>query len=122
MYATPLLCWATSKVKSLKSIKKYYTYSAVKEANLNSPNKNLIGTTIDPWFITGLYYAEASFVVVILKNFRYKTGWNVQTRVQLKMHEKDRSLIQTCQDFFCGIGTIFKPNSTSTVEFIVNTL
>ena len=38
------------------------------------------------------------------------------------MHEKDRSLIQTCQDFFCGIGTISKPNSTSTVEFRVNTL
>ena len=38
------------------------------------------------------------------------------------MHEKDRSLIQSCQDFFGGIGTISKPNSTSTVEFRVNTL
>jgi hypothetical protein len=29
----------------------------------------------------------------MLKNPRYKTGWNVQARVQLKMHEKDRSLV-----------------------------
>ena len=27
-----------------------------------------------PWFVTGLYDAESSFVVIILKNSRYKTG------------------------------------------------
>ena len=46
-------------------------------------NKN---TYIDPWFITGLFDAESSFEVTILKNPRYKTGWNVQARVQIKMH------------------------------------
>ena len=40
--------------------------------------------SIDPWFITGLFDAESSFVVTILKNPRYKTGWNVQARVQIK--------------------------------------
>ena len=30
--------------------------------------------SIDPWFITGLFDAESSFVVTILKNPRYKTG------------------------------------------------
>ena len=49
--------------------------------------------SIDPLFITGLFDAESSFVVVILKNPRYKTGWNVQARIQIKMHEKDRDLI-----------------------------
>ncbi len=50
--------------------------------------------------ITGLFDAESSFVVTILKNSRYKTGWNVQARIQLKMHENDRALIQSIQDFF----------------------
>lgn len=33
-------------------------------------------SSIDPWFITGLFDAESSFVVIILKNYRYKTGWS----------------------------------------------
>jgi NADH-ubiquinone oxidoreductase chain 4L len=31
-------------------------------------------STMDPEFITGLFDAESSFVVTILKNSRYKTG------------------------------------------------
>ena len=60
--------------------------------------------------------------MVILKNSRYKTGWNVQARVQLKMHEKDRDLLLSIQNFFGGIGNISKPNSASTVEFLINIL
>jgi len=61
-------------------------------------------------------------VVTILKNPRYKTGWNVQARVQIKMHEKDRVLIQSIQEFFGGIGYVSKLNNTSAVEFRVSTL
>jgi hypothetical protein len=77
---------------------------------------------MDPWFITGLFDAESSFVVTNLKNSRYKTGWNVQARVQIKMHEKDRVLIQSIQEFFGGIGYVSKLNNTSSVEFRVSTL
>jgi len=78
--------------------------------------------SIDPWFITGLFDAESSFVVTILKNSRYKTGWNVQARVQIKMHEKDRVLIQSIPKFFRARGYVSKLNNTSTVEFRVSTL
>jgi hypothetical protein len=71
--------------------------------------------SMDPWFITGLFDADSSFVVTILKNSRYKTGWNVQDSVQIKMHEKDRVLIQSIQEFLGGIGYISKLNNTSTV-------
>lgn len=89
-----------------------------KNNNIN-PSKNY---TIDPLFITGLFDAESSFVITVLKNSRYKTGWNVQARVQIKMHEKDRVLIQSIQEFFGGIGYLSKVNNTSTVEFRVSTL
>ena len=81
-----------------------------------------MNSSIDPWFITGLFDAESSFVITILKNSKYKTGWNVQARVQIKMHEKDRALIKSIQDFFEGIGYISKLNKNSTVEFRVSTL
>ena len=78
--------------------------------------------SIDPSFITGLFDAEGSFVTTILNNSRYKTGWCVQARIQIKMHEKDRALIQSIQEFFGGIGYISKPNNTSTVEFRVTNI
>lgn len=78
--------------------------------------------SMDHWFITGLFDTESSFVVTILKNPRYKTGWNVQARVQIKMHEKDKVLIQSIQEFFGGIGYVSKLNNTSAVEFRVSTL
>jgi hypothetical protein len=38
------------------------------------------------------------------------------------MHEKDRALIQSIQNFFGGIGYVSKPNNTSMVEFRVSNL
>lgn len=38
------------------------------------------------------------------------------------MHEKDRALIQSIQDFFGGIGYVSKPNHLSMVEFRVSTV
>jgi len=38
------------------------------------------------------------------------------------MHERDRALIQSIQDFFGGIGYVSKPNNSSMVEFRVSTL
>ncbi|PQE22335.1 hypothetical protein CJF30_00010702 [Rutstroemia sp. NJR-2017a BBW] len=82
----------------------------------------LKGSTLAPWFITGLFDTESSFVIIILKNFKYKTGWDVQARVQINIHEKDRALIQAIQDYFGGISYVSKPNKALTVEFRVSTL
>lgn len=90
-------------------------YSTVRSSNCKN-------NSIDPWFITGLFDAESSFVVTILKNPRYKTGWNVQARVQIKMHERDRDLMTQIQNFFGGIGYISNPNKNTTVEFRVSTI
>jgi NADH:ubiquinone oxidoreductase subunit K len=73
-----------------------------------------------PSFISGFSDAEGSFVVTILKNPRYKIGWNVQARFQIKLHEKDRALLLLIQNYFGGIGYISKINDKSTVEFRVS--
>lgn len=76
--------------------------------------------TLNPLFVTGFSDAESSFVVTILKNPRYKIGWNVQARFQIKLHEKDRALLLLIQNYFQGIGYISKINNKSTVEFRVS--
>jgi len=75
---------------------------------------------LSPWFISGFSDAEGSFVVTILKNPRYKIGWNVQARFQIKLHEKDRALLLLIQNYFDNIGYISKINDKSTVEFRVS--
>ena len=85
-------------------------------------SSNCKNHSIDPWFITGLFDAESSFVVTILKNPRYKTGWNVQARIQIKMHERDRDLMMKIQEYFRGIGYVSNPNKNTTVEFRVSAI
>lgn len=91
----------------------------IRNYSTNTNSKNL---SVDPWFITGIFDAESSFVVTILKNPRYKTGWNIQARTQIKMHERDRDLILKIQEYFGGIGYVSNPNKNSTVEFRVSTM
>lgn len=75
---------------------------------------------LSPSFISGFSDAEGSFVVTILKNPRYKIGWNVQARFKIKLHEKDRALFLLIQNYFDNIGYISKINDRSTVEFRVS--
>lgn len=75
---------------------------------------------LSPSFISGFSDAEGSFVVTILKNPRYKTGWNVQARFQIKLHEKDRALLLLIQNYFDNVGYISKINDKFTVEFRVS--
>jgi NADH:ubiquinone oxidoreductase subunit K len=89
----------------------------VKNYSTTNYSKNSL-SSCSPGFISGLFDAEGSFVVTILKNVRYKTGWNVQARIQIKMHEKDRALIQSIQDFFGGTKT--KTNKGVTLSNSIN--
>ena len=45
----------------------------------------------------------------------------VQTRIQIKMHEKYRDLILKIQEFLEGIGYVCYPNKNLIVEFRVST-
>ena len=74
----------------------------------------------NPSFISGFSDAEGSFVVTILKNPRYKIGWNVQARFQIKLHEVDRALLLLIQNYFDNVGYISKLNDKLTVEFRVS--
>lgn len=61
-------------------------------------------------------------MVRIFKNSIYKTGWSVQARVQIKMHERDKVSIQSIQEFFGNKGYVSKVNNSLTVEFRISTL
>lgn len=58
--------------------------------------------SVNPWFLTGLTDAEGSFIVIITKNPKYKTGYRVIVRFQIGLHEKDLELLKDVQSYFGG--------------------
>ena len=61
---------------------------------------------LNPWFITGFSDAESCFIIRISKNSKYKTGWKIEARFQIGLHQKDLALLKLIQKFFNEAGTI----------------
>ena len=64
---------------------------------------------MNPWFVTGLSYAESSFILIISKNTKNKItkiGWIVSSNFQITLHQRELSLVLMLQQFFGGIGKI----------------
>jgi hypothetical protein len=69
---------------------------------------------IKPWFITGLADGEGSFIVGVVRNNNYKTGWNIKVRFQIALHNKDIDLLLQIQNYF-GVGKIGKHTAKSVI-------
>ena len=67
--------------------------------------KNL--NKLHPLFITGFADAESSFILLINKNSKYKMGYSLQASFQIKLHKKDRALLEKIASYF-GVGNISK--------------
>lgn len=93
-------CISPFKDKRLIKARQYSYFHSSRKFSTNL-STNL---TCNPLFVTGLFDAEGSFVITNLKNPKLQQGWRIQARIQIKMLEKDRALIQSIQHFFGGIG------------------
>ncbi len=98
----------------LNYLKHYYSSSpACSGHNFSS--------AINPYFITGFSDAEASFIVLILKEPKHKTKWAVKIRFSIGLHKKDKEILELIQSYFCGIGTI-SAQSKDSVQYRVSSL
>jgi len=73
---------------------------------------------LNPYWITGFCDAESSFVITLQENVKYKTGWKVEARFQIGLHEKDLGILELIQSYF-GVGTIVKQGKNN-VEYRVS--
>ena len=71
---------------------------------------------INAWFITGFADGESSFIISVVRNNKYKTGWSVKPKFQLDLHNKDTGLLLQIQKYF-GVGKIFK-NGVDSDQFL----
>ncbi|BDI12834.1 hypothetical protein (mitochondrion) [Phanerochaete sordida] len=92
--------------------------------------------TLDPFFITGFIDAVrpkgrgGSFMLSLIKDSKYKTGWAVKLTFAIVLHQKDSVLLESIRSTLGGIGTIsnhvngiqFRVRSKSDLEVLIKFL
>ena len=82
----------------------YLRHFSSSSSSLITPSLN--SKKLNANFITGLTDAEGSFIVIIRKSPGYNTGWRVETRFSIGMHQKDLALLKLIQSYFGEVGDI----------------
>ena len=66
---------------------KYYSTDSNKGSEVVKNWNN----SLNPYFVTGFSDAESSFIILVLKEPKNKTGWTIKTRFTIGLHKKDKS-------------------------------
>jgi hypothetical protein len=69
-------------------------------------NLSTLESKLDPSYVTGFTDGEGSFILTIIKDKKYKTGWRVACRFVISLHKKDLILLNKIKDFF-NTGNVF---------------
>jgi len=81
---------------------------------------NEIPLVITPWFVTGFIDAEGSFILGLQERYGFSTGWQATCYLSIKLHSKDKFLLEAIQLYFGGIGSIKKGTNNSVIYNIVS--
>ena len=76
----------------------------------------------NPWFVTGFYDGEGSFIISITKNKNTKLGWLVRPFFSIGLGKNELPLLLQLQQFFGGVGTISKSNTYNRVIYSVSSI
>lgn len=69
-------------------------------------NLSMLESKLDPSYVTGFTDGEGSFILTIIKDNKYKTGWRVACRFVISLHKKDLILLNKIKNFF-NTGNVF---------------
>nr|YP_010183864.1 hypothetical protein LI437_mgp05 [Coccidioides posadasii]QVG61987.1 hypothetical protein [Coccidioides posadasii] len=76
---------------------------------------------LNNWWIVGLFDAEGSFVVNVIRDNTRKTGYNVIISIEMAMNYKDKDLIENIKNIF-NIGNIYFNSNDKTYKWKVSNL
>lgn len=114
----------------LGNSKKNYSTSNVESCSNSLESGSQKVYTLDPYFITGFFDAESSFMLFLIKDSKYKTGWTVKLTFSVVLHKKDIVLLESIRSALGGIGNIsnhvngvqFRVRSKSELEVLIKFL
>jgi hypothetical protein len=90
----------TFEKNSFRVEKRYYSCSIRLDTDcLNQTNK------LNPYYITGFADGESFFLINIRSKSQMKTGYSIELVFNIKLHLKDKELIENIQNYF-GVGTV----------------
>lgn len=69
-------------------------------------NINDINVKLDPHWITGFVDGEGCFSVRVRKRESHNTGWIIQPSFTIKLHKRDKKLLEEVRLFFNKVGRI----------------
>ncbi len=69
-------------------------------------NFSTLESKLDPSYVTGFTDGEGSFILTIIKDNKYKSGWRVTCRFVISLHKKDLMLLNSIKNFF-NTGNVF---------------
>jgi len=83
---------------------------------------NTINHLLHPYFITGFADGESCFFIGVSKDSKNYTGYRVKAHFQIGLHEKDRALLEEIQNYFDGVGSIYKQSNRDVVIYSVSSI
>lgn len=95
---------------------------AKKTESLNSSRSDEINNyVLNPYYITGFSDAESSFNIRISQNKNYSTGWLIELRYLIGLHQKDQPLLKLIQRSLGEIG-IIRNTRNDLIEFRITSI
>lgn len=86
----------------------HYHYKVVYlQYRVNSKRKfsSKVESKLDPFWVTGFFDAEGSFVISIYESKDRAIGWRVAPEFKITLHKRDEVILNNIKEFF-GVGTI----------------
>lgn len=77
---------------------------------------------LKPWFVTGFTDAEGCFLIKLRKRSDFSTGWSVQPEFQIKLHQKDKELLNLIKSYFGSVGAVSSVADKDSLSFTVSRL
>lgn len=75
-------------------------------------NFSTLESKLNPFYVTGFVDGEGSFILTIIRDNKYKSGWRVACRFVISLHKKDIMLLNNIKEFF-GTGNVFHMSKDS---------
>ena len=69
---------------------------------------------LNPYFVTGFMDGEGCFLIKVAKNKEYVFNYQILAWFKVKLHKKDRRLLELIQAYFNGVGKIYYEGNSAT--------
>jgi hypothetical protein len=76
------------------------SYNSIAANKVENKDELSFYLPLSPWFVSGYVDGEGTFVTVIRKNAKHRSGFRVETVFRIGIHKRDLALLNQIQTYF----------------------